>query len=224
MKFALPSGRKEVFLKNLTCGLPFYFSQLLGKKDACIIQYLNCIIQTQGMPMTNSPPYHNGYIDAATRLQPAFEQYDLNMAIITIVLALFGLFFNLIIFYAFWGMRKSGSAMIFLNLAAVDVVLTCCAMPFSITTLLIRSEGGSAPHYVFCAVTGSLFETCVLCTLGFVLLASIDRFLGVYYPIYHRKYFSRTNLIRMVSPDNNLIRILSFTYISLEILRDIFLL
>ena len=158
--------------------------------------------------MTNEAHDSQGFENTADILRPALESYDLKMVIFTIVLILLGLFFNLIIFYVFWGMRKSASAMIFLNLAAVDLLLTCFVMPYSITTLLNRdgdslplrtTDGTSPSHHIFCAISGSLFEISVFCTLGFVLLASLDRFFGVFYPIKHRKHFQRTNLIKMVS-------------------------
>ena len=52
---------------------------------------------------------------------------------------------------------------------------------------------------VFCAVSGFVFEMSVYCTVGFIFLASADRFLGVYHPIFHRKYLCRQNLIKLVS-------------------------
>ena len=141
-----------------------------------------------------------GFNQTAVHLKPDFQRFDAHMAVLTIFLVLFGFVFNILIFYVFWGMRKSASALIFLNLAAVDVVLVCLVMPYSVTILLTRALGDKGPpHHLFCAVSGCLFETSVLCTVGFILLASADRFLGVYHHVYHRKYFSRYNLMKMVS-------------------------
>lgn len=141
-----------------------------------------------------------GFDLTADLLYPQFKKFDIPLAVLTIIMTLFSLLFNIVIFYAFWGLRKSASALIFLNLAAVDVLLTCLVMPYSVTVLLTRSVADRGPpHPVFCAVSGCLFETSVLCTVGFILLASADRFLGVYHHVYHRKYFNKVNLTRMVS-------------------------
>ena len=134
-----------------------------------------------------------------TELVPDFQRLDLPMAALTVFLTLLAVLFNALIFYVFWGMRKSASALIFLNLAAVDVVLACLVMPYSVLILLTRGDTwGTAPPTLFCALSGCLFETSVLCTVGFILLASADRFLGVYHHVLHRRFFSRYNLTRMV--------------------------
>ena len=141
----------------------------------------------------------HGFNLTATLLVPDFERFDVHMAVLTILLTLLGLLFNSCIFYVFWGMRKSSNALIFLNLAAVDVVLGCVVMPYSVSILLTRALNAQAPHAVFCALSGCVFEMSVLCTVGFIFLASADRFLGVYHPVFHRKYLCRANLLKMVS-------------------------
>ena len=143
--------------------------------------------------------YSHGYNKSIAFLEEDFARFDVHMAVLTIIMTLFGLLFNIVIFYVFWGMRKSPNALIFLNLAAVDVVLACLVMPFSVTILISRAVGvDTPPHYLLCAGSGIVFEMSVLCTVGFIFLASADRFLGVFHPVFHRKHFCRANLLKMV--------------------------
>ena len=143
---------------------------------------------------------HHGFNVTITILQPSFRKYDVIMAIISILLTCFCCTFNIIIFYTFWGMRKSSNALIFLNLAAVDITLSLVVMPYSVIILFTRATGVHSTLFdVFCSVTGFVFEVTVFSTIGFIFLASADRYLGVYNPVFHRKYLCRRNLLKLVS-------------------------